>query len=75
MSQLCFAPFVRWLLSMRQSQRLAMAIDATTHKNQVTALVVGVPYLGSAIPIVWSVLPGNRPGPVDSSYQSRRRRA
>lgn len=59
----CFAPLVRWVLSLWHSQHLALAIDATTHGDRVTALVVSVLYRGSAIPIAWAILPGNRPGP------------
>lgn len=59
----CFAPLMRWVLSLWHSRHLAMAIDATTHGDRVTALVVSVLYRGSAIPIAWVMLPGNRPGP------------
>ena len=59
---LCFAPLLRWLLSLWQGQQLALAIDATAHGTQVAALVVSVLYRGSAIPIAWKIMPGNRPG-------------
>lgn len=59
----CFAPLVRWVLSLWHSQQLALAIDATTHADRATALVVSVLYRGSAVPIAWVILPGNRPGP------------
>ncbi|MCH9009390.1 MAG: hypothetical protein IIC21_02035 [Chloroflexi bacterium] len=58
----CFAPLVRWVLSLWHSQHLALAIDATTHGDRVTALVVSVLYRGSAIPIAWAILPGIVPG-------------
>lgn len=60
---LCFAPLLRWLLSLWQGQQLALAIDATAHGTRVVALVVSVLYRGSAIPIGWAILPANRPGP------------
>lgn len=60
---LCFAPLVRWLLSLWKGQQLALAIDATSHGVQVVALVVSVLYRGSAIPIAWTIMPANRPGP------------
>ncbi len=60
---LCFAPLLRWLLSLWKGQQLALAIDATAHGDRVVALVVSVLYRGSAIPIAWSILPANRPGP------------
>jgi len=60
---LCFAPLLRWLLSLWKGQQLALAIDATSQGDRVVALVVSVLYRGSAIPIAWSILPANRPGP------------
>lgn len=47
---LCFAPLLRWLLTLWKGQQLALAIDATAHGTQVVALVVSVLYRGSAIP-------------------------
>jgi len=58
----CFAPLLRWVLSWWQAQELALAIDATLHGDQVTALVVSVLYRGSAIPVAWHILPANQPG-------------
>jgi len=58
----CFVPLLRWLLDWWQAQELALAIDATLHGEQVTALVVSVLYRGSAIPVAWSILPANQPG-------------
>ena len=60
---LCFAPLLRWLLSLWKGQHLALAIDATSQGDRVVALVVSVLYRGSAIPIAWSILPANRKGP------------
>ena len=60
---LCFAPLLRWLLSLWKGQQLALAIDATSQGDRVVALVVSVLYRGSAIPIAWSILPANRKGP------------
>jgi hypothetical protein len=58
----CFAPLLHWLLSWWQAHDLALAVDATLHGDQVTALVVSVLYRGSAIPVAWSILPANQPG-------------
>jgi len=60
---LCFAPLLRWLLSLWRGQQLALAVDATAHGTRVVALVVSVLYRGSAIPIAWRIMPANRPGP------------
>jgi hypothetical protein len=58
----CFAPLLRWVLAWWQGRELALAVDATAHREDVVALVVSVLYRGSAIPVAWAVLPGNAPG-------------
>src|SRR5256885_3633535 len=58
----CFAPLLRWVLRWWQGRDLALAVDATAHRGDVVALVVSVLYRGSAIPVAWTVLPGNAPG-------------
>ena len=60
--QQCFAPLLRWVLQHWQGREIALAVDATLHRQQVTALVVSVLYRGSAIPVAWHILPANRPG-------------
>ncbi len=42
---------------------MALAIDATTHRDRLSAVVISVLYRSSAIPVAWHILPGNRPGP------------
>src|SRR5437764_1917789 len=59
----CFAPLLCWVLDRWQGRELALAVDATAHREDVVALVVGVLYRGSAIPVAWAILPGNTPGP------------
>src|SRR4051812_18759638 len=59
----CFAPLLRWVLAWWQGRELALAVDATAHREDAVALVVSVLYRGSAIPVAWAVLPGNVPGP------------
>jgi hypothetical protein len=58
----CFGPLLGWVLRWWQGRALALAIDATTRGDRVTALVVAVLYRGGAIPVAWAVLPGNTPG-------------
>jgi hypothetical protein len=58
----CFAPLLRWVLTLWDGDRLALAIDATAHGQAVTALVVSVLYRGSAIPVGWVILAGNTKG-------------
>lgn len=60
----CFGPLVRWILEWWQdeSQRLALALDASTLGTRFTILMVSVVYRGCAIPVAWMVLPANTPG-------------
>jgi len=60
----CFAPLLNWVLSgwARQERRLALALDATTLKENVVVLSISVLYGGCAIPVAWQVLPANQPG-------------
>lgn len=60
----CFACLVAWVMSGLQAgeQRLALALDATTLKQNVVVLTVSVLYCGVAIPIAWQVLPATQPG-------------
>jgi hypothetical protein len=58
----CFAPLLAWLLDWWQAHDLALAVDATLHSDQITALVVSVLYRGCAIPVAWCILPANQPG-------------
>lgn len=59
----CFAPLALWLVSWWQAGEIALAIDATSHKDRVVALVVSVLYRSSAIPLAWAVLPAGKPAP------------
>ncbi|MGI8824986.1 MAG: hypothetical protein ACR2JC_04945 [Chloroflexota bacterium] len=47
----CFAPLLRWVLVLWKGDNLALAVDATTHGQAITALVVSVLYRGTAIPV------------------------
>jgi hypothetical protein len=77
-AEACFAPLLRRVLDGWQGRELALAVDATAHREDVVALVavdatahredvvalvVSVLYRGSAIPVAWATLPGNTPGP------------
>lgn len=50
-TELCFPPLLRWLLTWWTGDQLALAIDATTHRDRMTAVVISVLYRSSAIPI------------------------
>ena len=61
-AQACFVPLLRWVLSLWQGKRLALALDATTLGDRFAVLVVSVLYRGCAIPVAWKILPGNKKG-------------
>lgn len=56
----CFAPWLRWILDCWKGRLLALALDATTLRDQFTILSISVVYRGNAIPVAWKILPGNR---------------
>lgn len=60
--QACFAPLLGWVLRWWQGEQLALAIDATHHRQELVVLVVSVLYRGSAIPVAWHVQPGTARG-------------
>jgi len=55
----CFAPLLGWVLSWWEGEQLALAIDATALGARFVVLTVSVVYRGCAIPVAWTVLPGN----------------
>lgn len=56
----CFSPLLRWILSVWQDNKLALALDATTLTDRFIVLSVNVLYRGNAIPVAWKVLKSNR---------------
>jgi hypothetical protein len=60
----CFAPLLRWVrqLAPPLTTPVALALDVTTHTDQLTAIVVSVLLAGRAIPVAWHLLAGNQPG-------------
>lgn len=58
----CFAPLLRWVLALWQSDHLALAIDVTNHQDRLHVLAISVLYRGSALPVAWQILPGNQKG-------------
>lgn len=56
----CFAPLLTWILRNWPSQRVALALDATTLGDRLTVLSLSLVYRGTAIPVAWKVLLGNR---------------
>ncbi len=55
-----FVPLLKWILSIWKSDKLALAVDATTLADIFVVLVVSVVYKGSAIPVAWKIIPANK---------------
>jgi hypothetical protein len=58
----CFAPLLRWLLSLWPGTRLALALDVTNLGDRFHVLCASVLYGGIGIPVAWKVLPANQKG-------------
>lgn len=57
----CFAPLLKWILSLWHSKQLAIVLDATTLGDRFVVLAISVVYGGCAIPVAWTILVGNTP--------------
>jgi hypothetical protein len=58
----CFAPLLGWVLRWWRGETLPLALDATSLRDRLVVLSLSVLYRGTAIPVAWTVLPGNQPG-------------
>src|SRR5436309_2651867 len=58
----CFPALLRWVVAWWEGHELALALDATTLRDQVTVLSLSLLYRGCALPIAWHVTAGNQPG-------------
>lgn len=52
----CFAPLLRWVVSLWAGTSIALALDATTMGDRFTVLAISVVYRGCGIPVAWTVL-------------------
>jgi hypothetical protein len=50
---------LRWLLADWPSHSVVLSLDATTIGNRFTVLAISLVYRRCAIPMLWTVLPGN----------------
>jgi hypothetical protein len=55
----CFAPLLAWTLKGWPSNRLALALDATSLGDRFTVLSISVVYRGSASPVAWKIVQAN----------------
>jgi Transposase DDE domain len=65
----CFAPLLRWILSLWSGRQLALAIDVTNLGERFHVLCVSVVVCGLAIPVAWKVLPGGVKDPWNPHWQ------
>jgi hypothetical protein len=59
-----FVPLLKWILALWSSneQKLVLAIDATSLKQQFVVLSISVVYRGCALPIAWTILRAGQKG-------------
>lgn len=57
----CFYPLVQTILANSRLERLILILDPTTQKDQVVMVAVHVWYRGRALPLAWTIWPGNVP--------------
>ena len=57
----CFAGLVGWVIALWEGKRLALALDATSLKQDFVVLSVSVLFRGAAVPVAWQVLGGATP--------------
>src|SRR4051794_38463036 len=55
----CFVPLLDWVLKDWPSDRLALALDATSLADRLTVLSISIVYRGCSLPIAWKVLHAN----------------
>jgi hypothetical protein len=58
----CFAGLLGWVLERWEGRRLALALDATSLKQDFVVLTLSVLFRSTAIPVAWCVVRGASPG-------------
>jgi hypothetical protein len=66
----CFAPLLRWVLSLWSGKQLALAIDVTNLGERFHVLCVSVVVGGVGIPVAWKVLYGGMKDPWNPHWQA-----
>jgi hypothetical protein len=56
------AYLLRWILEEWPNRQLVLALDPTNFEDRVTVLAISVLDRSCAVPVMWTVLPGNEPG-------------
>lgn len=58
----CFAPLLRWILSLYRAEDLLLALDVTLCRDRLAVISLSVVFRGSALPVAWKILPANEKG-------------
>jgi hypothetical protein len=66
----CFAPLLRWILSLWSGRHLALAIDVTNLGGRFHVLCVSVVVGGVGLPVAWKVLLGGVKDPWNPHWQT-----
>jgi hypothetical protein len=66
----CFAPLLRWVLSLWSGRHLALALDVTNLGERFHVLCISVVVGGVAIPVAWKVLLGGVKEPWNPHWQA-----
>jgi hypothetical protein len=61
--EVCWAPWLGWVLEGWDGSQLAVALDATSLGQRFVVLAVSVLYRGCAVPVAWKVLRAERKHP------------
>jgi hypothetical protein len=56
----CFPFLFRWVVRVWKGEEIILAMDASTPSDRFTVLAISVVYRGTAIPVAWKILHGNR---------------
>jgi Transposase DDE domain len=66
----CWAPWLAWVLEGWHGQQLALALDATTLGQRFTVLALSVLYRGCAVPVAWKILKANQAHAWEPEWQT-----
>ena len=66
----CFAPLLRWVLSLWSGRSLPLAIDVTNLGERFHVLCISVVVCGTGIPVAWKVLRGGEKDPWNPHWQT-----
>ena len=56
----CVVPLLAWVVALWVGTRMTLAIDATSLCDRFVVLTVSVVYRGTGIPVIWTILAGQK---------------